>query len=157
MFYGQAADRAHNISRRGGLILSEAKKQKIPAKEDIEKLLANYPWISQRTWSSFFKVSSSTLNGWLHKNSPIPEDTLRVIRLLNAVEEKKREMVAKILSTSGLTDFVRFITSVENLAMKSDWMRFFSDSIAKVLSDIVPEGSILHDIVNNKDKDKDGK
>ena len=137
--------------------MAEAKNQKIPAQEEVAKLLANYPWISQRSWSGFFKVSSSTFNGWLHKNSPIPEDTLRVIRLLNAVEDKKREMVAKILSTSGLTDFVRFITSVENLAMKSDWMRFFGGSLSKVLSDIVPEGSILHDLMKSKNKEKDGK
>ena len=132
--------------------MPEGKKQKIPAQEEIEKLLANYPWISQRSWSLFFKVSSSTFHGWLHKNSPIPEDILRVIRLLNAVEEKKRQMVTQILSTSGLADFVRFITSMENLAMKSDWIKFFGGSVAKVLSDIVAEGSVLYEMVKNKDK-----
>ena len=132
--------------------MAEAKKQKIPAKEEVEKLLSHYPWISQRSWATFFKVSSSTFNGWLHKDSPIPDDTLRVIRLLNAVEEKKREMVSKILSTSGLPDFVSFISSIENLAMKSDWMRFFSGSISKVFSDMAHEGSILHELFKPKGK-----
>jgi hypothetical protein len=141
--------------RREQTMKEGKKQQKIPAQEDVKLLLDNYPWISQRTWAHFFDVSTSSFNGWANKNSGVPEDALRVIRLLNAVEEKKRETVAKLLSTSGIGDFARFIASIEHLAMKSDWIKFFSGSVTRLMGENLTPGSVLFDFFKNFDKDRE--
>lgn len=130
------------------------KPQRIPAQEELEKLLDHYPWISQRRWASFFGVSSSTFNGWVNKNAGVPEDKLRVIRMLNHVETKKRQAVTKLMAHSGIVDFVTFITSIEHLSMKSDWLKFFGSSLFKGMNESIAPGSLIYDLIQ-KFRDKD--
>ncbi len=120
---------------------------KIPAPAEVEKLLKSYPWVSQRSWALFFGVSTSTFNGWANKNGGVPEDKLRVIRLLNHVEDKKRQAVTKLMSNAGIVDFVAFITSIEHLSMKSDWLKFFGTSLFKGLGETMTPGSLVHDLI----------
>ncbi len=137
--------------------MAKSKKIKIPGSEDVAKLVANYPWISQRRWAEFFGVSSATFNSWLNKNLGIPEDSLRVIRLLNSVEEKKREAVTKLLSNARISEFIVFLTSLEHLAMKSDWLKFFGESFGKVFEETMAKGSVVFDLLDSlrkKDSDK---
>jgi hypothetical protein len=120
---------------------------KIPAKAELEKLLDGYPWISQRNWAQFFDVSASTFNGWVNKNTGVAEDKLRVIRLLNHVETAKRQAVTKLLNNSGIRDFIRFISSLEHLALKSDWIKFFGNSFTSALGEMITPGSLISDLL----------